>query len=141
MNPMSYGGTPILISFINICYILHHEWIKKWLHKKLQQRRRDSRRWSEMLSVWPDLSKVRNLSLISIVLAISWVTILYLAKLWTYFAKYFIVLSNFSLFYMAKSWKNNITIWSHWMLVNLKPSHGAVYYDCQRSAASSLAKD
>ena len=38
-------------------------------------------------------------------MAISWVTISYLAKLETYFGKYFIVLGNFSLFYVAKFWK------------------------------------
>ena len=38
-------------------------------------------------------------------LAISWVTILYLAKLWTYSGKYFILLGKFSLLKMAAKWK------------------------------------
>ena len=64
--------------------------------------------------VWPDLAKIRPLRQNSKKLfAISWVTISHLAKLWTYFGKYFIVLGNFSLFYMAKFLKNNIAMWSH----------------------------
>ena len=38
-------------------------------------------------------------------LAISWLTILYLAKLWTYFGRYFILLGKFSLFLLVKYWK------------------------------------
>ena len=39
---------------------------------------------------------------------------MYLAKLWAHFGTICMLLGKFSLLWMAKYWKTNLAIWSHW---------------------------
>ena len=49
--------------------------------------------------------------------AIFWGHISNLGKIWTDFGKFYMQLGKLSMMQMAKCWKNNVAIWSHWSLV------------------------
>ena len=61
-------------------------------------------------SVWPDLAKFCTLVNFLKVISNFW----YVAKFWTCFGNYVMLCGKFSLFQMAKYWKNIPAIWSHW---------------------------